>query len=120
MAAGYGWYKPKNFDEYINNMIGSYRSELEKMTFTDRRQTSYLAAVKNNADLVWNQYNIKPDVHPKLVLVNTDVLNNALLSLHPPGFLKDKDISNSSREALMDVSKFRDLILLTDYSNEEM
>ena len=92
------------------------------MTFTDRRQTSYLVAVKYNADLVWNQYNIKQDVHPELALVNTEVLNNVLLSLHPPGLLKDKDrdISNSSREALMDVSKFRDLILLTDYSKEEM
>ena len=95
MAEGYGWYTPQNFDEYINNMIGSYMPELEKMTFTDRRHTSYLAAVKYNADLVWNQY--KQDVDPKLALVNTDVLNNALLSLHPPGLLMDKDISNSSR-----------------------
>ena len=79
-----------------------------------------MAAVKYNAALVWNQYNIKQDVHPELALVNTDVLNNALLSLPPPGLLKDKDIRNSSREALMDVSKFRDLILLTDYSKEEM
>ena len=104
---------PKNFDEYINNMIGSYRSELEKMTFTDRRHTSYLAAIKYNADLLWNLHN-KQNVDHKLALVNTDVLNNTLLSLHPPGLLKDKDISNSSREALMDVSmsKFRDLILL--------
>ena len=92
----------EDFDEYINNMIGSYRYKLEKMTFTDRRQTRYLAAVKYNADLVWNQYNINQDVHPELALVNTEVLNNTLLSLHPSGLLKDKDISNSSREALRD------------------
>ena len=120
MAEGYGWYTPQNFDEYINNMIGSYMPELEKMTFTHRRHTSYLAAVKYNADLVWNQYNIKQDVDPKLALVNTDVLNNTLLSLHPPGLLKDTDISNNSREALLDVSKYRDLILLKDYSKENM
>lgn len=72
MVEGYGWDKPKNFDEYINNMIGSYRSELEKMTFTDRRHTSYLVAIKYNADLLWNQYN-KQNVDPKLALVNTDV-----------------------------------------------
>ena len=59
-------------------------------------------------------------MHPELALVNTDVLNNTLLSLHRPGLLKDKDISTTSREALMEVSKFRDLILLKDYSKDEM
>ena len=57
-------------------------------------------------------------MHPVLALVNTDMLNNALLSFHPPGLLKDMDISNSFREALMDVNKFRDLTLLAEYSKE--
>ena len=33
--------------------------------------------------------------------------------------LKNKNISRNSREALFEVSKFRDLILLNDYSKEE-
>ena len=120
MATDYGSYATQNFDEYVDNLIGSYRSELEKMTFTDRRQTSYLAAIKYIADLIWNEYNMKQDVDPKLALVNTDVLNNALLSLHPPSLLKDKDISNNSRKALVAMRKFRDLILLKDYSKKDV
>ena len=120
MATDYGSYATQNFDEYVDNLIGSYRSELEKMTFTDRRLTSYLAAIKYNANLIWNEYNMKQDMDPKLALVNTDVLNNALLSLHPPSLLKDKDISNNSRKALVAVRKFRDLILLKDYSKKDV
>ena len=110
----------KNFDEYVNEMIGSYSSELEKMTFTDRRQTSYLEAIKYNAELIWNEYNIKQHKDTKLALVNTDVLNDALLSLHPTGLLLDKDISENSRMALQAMSKFRDLILLKDYSEDKV
>ena len=120
MAEGYGWYTPKNFDEYVNEMIGSYSSELEKMTFTDRRQTSDLEAIKYNAELIWNEYNIKQHKDTKLALVNTDVLNDALLSLHPTGLLLDKDISENSRMALQAMSKFRDLILLKDYSEDKV
>ena len=120
MATDYGSYATQNFDEYVDNLIGSYRSELEKMAFTDRRLTSYLAAIKYNANLIWNEYNMKQDMDPKLALVNTDVLNNALLSLHPPSLLKDKDISNNSRKALVAVRKFRDLILLKDYSKKDV
>ena len=119
MAEGYGWYTPKNFDDYVDEMIGSYSSELEKMTFTDRRQTSYLEAIKYNAELIWNEYNIKQHKDNKLALVNTDVLNDALLSLHPKGIIKEMDISENSRMALQAMSKFRDLILLKDYSKEE-
>ena len=120
MAEGYGWYTPKNFDDYVDEMIGSYSSELEKMTFTDRRQTSYLEAIKYNAELIWNEYNIKQHKDTKLALVNTDVLNDALLSLHPTGLLLDKDISENSRMALQAMSKFRDLILLKDYSEDKV
>ena len=120
MAEGYGWYTPKNFDDYVDEMIGAYNSELRKMTFTDRRQTTYLEAIKYNAELIWNEYNIKQQKDTKLALVNTDVLNDALLSLHPAELLKDKDISENSRMALKAISKFRDLILLKDYSKEEV
>ena len=90
MAEGYGWYTPKNFNDYVDEMVGSYSSELENMTFTDRRQTSYLEAIKYNATLIWNEYNIKQHKENKLALVNTDVLNDALLSLHPKGLLKKR------------------------------
>ena len=108
-----------NFDEYMDNIIGSYRSELEKITFTDRRQTNYLAATKYNADLIWNEY--KEVQYAELAQVNADVLNDALLSLHLARYLKDKDINESSRKTLVALSKFRDLILLEDdYSEDEV
>ena len=44
-----------NFDEYVYHMIGSYRGELEGMTITDRRETSYLEALKYNAELIWKE-----------------------------------------------------------------
>ena len=100
-----------DYTDYTNYMIGSYSSELEKINFTNRRQTCYLAAVKYNADLVWNHYKTQ---------ANTDGLNNILLSLHPLNLLKNKDISGNSRVALFEVSKFRDLILLNDYSKAEI
>ena len=83
MANEYGWYTPQDFNSYVDNLIGDYSTELKKMTFTDRRQTSYLEAIKYNADLIWNEYNIKQNIDPRLALVNTDVLDVVLLSLHP-------------------------------------
>ena len=71
----YGSLVPQDFNEYVDNMIGDYRSELEKMFFTDRKKTSYLEAIKYIADIIWNEYNIKQDLDPKLALVNTDALN---------------------------------------------
>ena len=55
----YGSMVPQDFNDYVDNMIGDYRSELEKMFFTDRKQTSYLEAIKYIADIIWNEYNIK-------------------------------------------------------------
>ena len=57
--ADYSSMVSKDFNEYVDNMIGGYSSNLEKMFFTDRRQTSYLEAIKYNADIIWNEYNIK-------------------------------------------------------------
>ena len=96
-------------------MIGSYRSKLEGMNFSDRRQTSYLEALKYNAELIWEECNT-----PKQSLVNPDVLNTALLSLHPASLLKDKDISANTREALVDMRKFKRLILLDDYTKDDV
>ena len=119
MAKEYGWYTPQDFNSYVDNLIGDYSTELKKMTFTDRRQTSYLEAIKYNADLIWNEYNIKQNIDPKLALVNTDVLDVVLLSLHPKNVVKKSDISTATKQALSLMSKFQNLILLTDYSGEE-
>ena len=53
---------------------------------------------------------------PKLSLVNKDVMDTALLSLHPASLLKDKEISDTTREALLAMAKFRDLITLKDHN----
>ena len=116
----YGSMVPKDFNEYVDNMIGGYSSRLEKMFFTDRRKTSYLEAIKYNADIIWNEYNIKQDLDPKLALVNTDALNYALLSLHPTNLLKKKKISARSKKAIQKVQKFRNLILLKKYSKKDV
>merc|ERR1711936_1017720 len=113
-------YTPIAFKEYINSMIGEYKSELEKLTFTDKKQTTYFMAIKFNATLVWESYNQNQNMFYKeqnLAMVNTDVLNTALLSLHPINLVEEKDISEDSKKALVDLTKFRDLILLKN--NEE-
>ena len=110
----------KDFDEYVDDMIGDYSAELKKKTFNDRRETSYLEAIKYNADIIWNEYNIKRNDDPTThTVVNTDVLDVVLLSLHPKDHVKEKDISNTSRLALSQMLKFQDLILLKDYSRME-
>merc|ERR1712179_303349 len=119
MAADYGNYTPRDFDEYVEDMIGDYSAQLEKRTFTDRRKTTYLEAVKYSANIVWNKYNTKQDQDPTLALVNKDVFDVVLLSLHPKGQIKKKDISDASKFALSMMSKFKDLILLEDYSEME-
>jgi len=117
MAEDYGNYTPVDFDEYVDDMIGDYSAELQKKTFTERGKTSYLDVIKYNADLVWYKYNIKQDQKdPTLALVNTDVLDVVLLSLHPKDQVKEKDISDASKLALAEMINFKDLILLEDYS----
>merc|ERR1711970_283382 len=119
MAEDYGNYTPQDFGEYVDDMIGDYSAQLKKKTFTDKTKTSYLEAVKYNADIVWNVYNIKQDVDPTLALVNTDVLDVVLLSLHHKSQVKKRDISDAAKRALTEVLKFQDLILLEDYSEME-
>merc|ERR1711909_175417 len=100
-------------------MIGDYSAQLEKKTFTDKRKTTYLEAVKYSANIIWNKCNTKQDQDPTLALVNTDVLDVVLLSLHPKGQIRKKDISDASKIALTEMNKFKDLILLEDYSEME-
>merc|ERR1711909_215709 len=99
-------------------MIGDYSAQLEKKTFTDKEKTTYLEAVKYSADIVWHKYNTKQDQDPTLALVNTDVLDVVLLSLHPKGQIRKKNISDASKVALTEMNKFKGLILLED--NSEM
>ena len=105
-------FDPKDYDEYVDAMIGDYSAQLEEKTFNDRRNTTYLEAVKYSADIIWNKYNTMQDQDPTLATVNTDVLDVILLSLHPKGQIKKRDISNASKLALTQMSKFKDLILL--------
>ena len=112
-------FDPKDYDEYVDAMIGDYSAQLEEKTFNDRRNTTYLEAVKYSADIIWNKYNTMQDQDPTLATVNTDVLDVILLSLHPKGQIKKRDISNASKLALTQMSKFKDLILLEDYSEME-
>ena len=79
----------KDFNEYVDNMIGDYGAELKKKTFNDRRKTTYLEAIKYNADIIWNEYNIKRDDDPTThTIVKTDVLDVVILSLHPKDRVK--------------------------------
>merc|ERR1712142_1305429 len=105
---------PKAFDNYIDEMIGDYRAELEMKTFTDRRQTTYLEAIKYTAALIWNCYGIKQLHDPFRDIVNKDVIDVVLLSLHPNELIKEKEISAATKEALSIIEKFKDLILLND------
>jgi len=105
---------PKDFDNYIDEMIGDYRAELEMKTFTDRRQTTYLEAIKYTAALIWNEYEIKQLNDPFRDIVNKDVIDVVLLSLHPKQLIKEKEISAATKEALSIIEKFKDLILLND------
>ena len=120
MPANYANYTRQDFEKYKDDMIGEYSAQLEKNTFNDGRHTPYLEAVKYGADIVWYMYNTKQeDQDPKLALVNTDVLDVVLLSLHPKGQIKKKDISDAAKIALSEINKFKDLILLEDYSEME-
>merc|ERR1712215_165260 len=110
-------------DNYVDEMIGDYASELEKWTFTDQKQTTYLMAVKYNGNLIWESYNLNENmfaVDQHMAMVNTDVLNTALLSLHPLELLEKKDISERTKDALADLSKFRNLILLSYYTESDV
>merc|ERR1711936_731736 len=122
-AATFPGFTPQDFETYVDEMIGAYSTELEEMTFTDQKQTTYLMAIKYNANLIWESYNLNQNmfsVDQQVAMVNTDVLNTALLSLHPIDLLQKKDISERTKKTLEDVSKFRDLILMKDYNEADV
>merc|ERR1712236_85928 len=75
-ATNFPGFAPKDFDNYVDEMIGDYATELEKWTFTDEKQTTYLMAVKYNSHLIWESYNHNENmffVDHHLAMVNTDV-----------------------------------------------
>ena len=104
----------RELNMYMDSMIGEYSIELEQKTFPDRRQTSYKEAVKYTATLIWNEYNTKQVNDPDRGIVNKDVLDAVLLSLHPKELVKEKEVSAITKQALSVVEKFRELILLND------
>jgi len=109
-----------NFDiyTYIEDIIGDYSVELEKKTLPDRRQTTYLEAIKYTALLTWNAYNMNGSDDPDRAYANKDVLDTVLLSLHPKELVEEKDISFETKRALSLTGKFKDLILLNDFTEE--
>merc|ERR1711874_211296 len=65
------------------------------------------------ANLVWNEYQTKQaHSHPDQsgALVNVDVLDTVLLSLHPKSKLKSQSLSDYTREGLAEMEQFQDLI----------
>merc|ERR1711990_672846 len=110
---GYGWYTQEQLEEYYDQLIGEYAKTLKQETFTDAKKTNYLEAVKYVANLVWNEYQTKQaHSHPDQsgALVNVDVLDTVLLSLHPKSKLKSLSLSDYTREGLAEMEQFQDLI----------
>merc|ERR1711990_1310110 len=110
---GYGWYTQEQLEDYYDQMIGDYAKTLKQETFTDAKKTNYLEAVKYVANLVWNEYQTKQaHSHPDQsgALVNVDVLDTVLLSLHPKSKLKGLTLSAYTKEGLAEIQQFQDLI----------
>ena len=62
------------------------------------------------------------DAHPRpdTALVNTDVLDTVLLSLHPAAQVKTSEVSEQTKEGLKELHSFSDLIHLEKLSKEDM
>jgi len=121
----YGWYKAHCFNDYMERVIGEYGAELEQMVFNDEStNTDYLDCVKFCADLVWHEYQVKQEeAHPRpdTALVNTDVLDTVLLSLHPAEVVAaSEEVSQRSKEGLAQLHRFYALIKLEKVEEEEM
>jgi len=114
---GYGWYTQEQLEDYYNQLIGDYAKTLEQETFTDAEKTNYLEAIKYVANLVWNEYQTKQ--HQSGPLVNVDVLDTILLSLHPMDKLKDLSLSDYTREGLAEMQQFQDLIHLETHKGHD-
>jgi hypothetical protein len=52
-------------------------------------------------------------------LVNCDVFDTAVLSLHPAKLLKDKELSEYTRQGLAELHQFNNLILLERHTGHD-
>ena len=113
---------------------------MEKRKFEDKDNTDYLDCLQFCADLVWNgelifgiirifslalspEYQVKQEEgHPRTdtALVNVDVLDTVLLSLHPESKVKDSEVSERTREGLKELHCFSALIHLDAVTEAEM
>merc|ERR1711971_1260706 len=120
----YGWHTAQHFNDYIERVVGDYGQELEKRKFDDKDETDYYDSLEFCADLVWNEYQVKQvESHPRedTALVNVDVLDTVLLSLHPESKVKEaSDISERTREGLKELHCFNALIHLDKVTKAEM
>ena len=101
-------------------LSGDYGEELEKRKFADKDETDYYDSLEFCADLVWNgefvlditsiristlilspEY-LHMECH-RAALVNVDVLDTVLLSLHPESKVKDIEVSERTREGLKEL-----------------
>ena len=144
----YGWYKAQFFDDYIERVVGEinlkfisiviinilpsseYGQELKKKKFADKDETDYLDSLEFcvwnvlflNLDLLPRVQVKQVDAHPRAdtALVNTDVLDNVLLSLHPSAYVKTSEVSEQTKEGLKELYCFSDLIHLEKMTKEDM
>ena len=115
---------------------------MEKRKFDDKDETDYYDSLEFCADLVWNgelvldniifriltlilspEYQVKQvESHPRedTALVNVDVLDTVLLSLHPESKVKASEVSERTREGLKELHCFNALIHLDKLSQAEM
>ena len=116
---------------------------MEKRKFDDKDETDYYDSLEFCADLVWNgefvimknssesscidslppEYQVKQvESHPRedTALVNVDVLDTVLLSLHPENKVKASEVSERTREGLKELHCFNALIHLDKVSQAEM
>ena len=115
---------------------------MEKRKFDDKDGTDYYDSLEFCADLVWNgefvlditiiristlilspEYQVKQqEGHPRTdtALVNVDVLDTVLLSLHPESKVKDSEVSERTREGLKELHCFSALIHLDAVTEAEM
>merc|ERR1712172_241488 len=119
----YGWKTAQHFSDYIERVVGDYGQELEKRKFDDKDETDYCDSLEFCADLVWNEYQVKQvESHPRedTALVNVDVLDTVLLSLHPESKVKASDVSDRTREGLKELHCFNALIHMDKVTKAEM
>ena len=118
---------------------GDYGQQLEKRKFEDKDNTDYLECLQFCADLVWNgelifgiirifslalspEYQVKQEEgHPRTdtALVNVDVLDTVLLSLHPKSKVPS-EVSERTKEGLKELHCFAALIHLEKVTKAEM